>query len=139
MKPSSAMTLVWAGLMSAALALNVSASPRASDVAMKFSLHVVFIVLSLRSLFGVVISLRLPQLRRGPLAFRRFLFRPVEAHVHDERPFWGGEPVGFLVFAGGFVLDDQRQPAVGIALELRQHGRVDQVTIDGVGHQQTRG
>src|SRR6266851_7330801 len=61
------------------------------------------------------------QRRLRPLALCCRFFRPVEAHDHGERPFWCRQPVGFLVLAGGFVLDNQRQSAVGIALELRQH------------------
>src|SRR3954469_11076560 len=121
MNPSSAMALASAGVMSAARAPNVSASTAASAAPMRFRLLVVFIVVSLRALIGLAFSLRPLQLRRGPLAVNRFLFRPVEAHDHGERTLGRGQPVGFLVLAGRVVLDDQRQTAIGIALELRQH------------------
>src|SRR4051812_47858846 len=121
MNPSSAMALASAGVMSAARALNVSASTAASAAPMRFRLLVVFIVVSLRALIGLLILIRLLQLRRDPLAVNRFLFRPVEAHDHGKWTLGRGQPVGFLAVAGRVALDDQRQTAIGITLEMRQH------------------
>src|SRR5438105_4023664 len=134
MNPSSAIALVSSmpgAAMSAFLSVCSAAemgspffsqavsSVLTSTTARRFRLCVVFIVRYSMWLSGWVILLHLLQLRRGPLAFRRFHLRPVEAHVHDERPFRRGQPVGFLFFAGGFVLEVERQPAVGVALQVR--------------------
>src|SRR5437763_1022577 len=62
--------------------------------------------------------------RRGPLAFRRFFFRPVEVHDDREWPL-GAQPVGFFVLAWRFALHNRRQPAVRVALKLRQHRRIE--------------
>src|SRR6266480_4494304 len=120
MNPSSAMALVSAGLMSAARTV-VSTSPAASAAERRFKLRVVFIIGYFRWLIGWLISFRFLRRWRGPLTINCFFFRPVEAHDHGEWPLWRGQPVGFLVLAGRFVLDNQRQSAVGIAFELRQH------------------
>src|SRR3979411_22168 len=61
------------------------------------------------------------QWRLLPLAVHCCFFRPIEAQDHRERPLGRRQPVGFLFLARGFVLDRQRQPAVGIALELWHH------------------
>jgi hypothetical protein len=44
-----------------------------------------------------------------------------------------GQPVGLLVFAGRFVLDQQRQSAVGIHRELRQQRKVVEICFLGDG------
>ncbi len=78
------------------------------------------------------------QLRCGPLALQRFVLRPVEAHGHEEGTLGRREPIGLLVLTRGVILNPQHQPAIGIALELRQHWRVEQVAVDRIGVEKTR-
>src|SRR6266576_4577950 len=136
MNPSSAMALVSAGVMSTARAV-VSASAVASVAERRFKLRVVFIV-RYSCWVNSLVELFLHHLHLGcsPFAFDRFFFRPVKTHIHNERPFRRRQPVGFLFLAGGFVLDEERYPAVGILLELWQHRRVDQIAVDGIGNEQ---
>src|SRR5207237_5999229 len=119
MNPSSAMALVSAGVRSAARAL-VSVRLAASAAARRLKLCVVFIVRNSGWLIGEFL-LHLLRKRCGPLAFGCFFFGPVEAHGHDKGTLRRREPVTFFVLAGGFVLNEQRQPAVGILFKLRQH------------------
>src|SRR5438046_4480983 len=132
MYPSSAMALVSAGVRSAARAL-VSVRLAASAAARRLRLRAIFIVRFLLVDLFVELVFHLLRRRRGPLAFYGFLLRPVETHGHHKRTLRRGQPVGFLVLAGGFVLDKQGQSAVGIALELRQHRRAEELSIVRVG------
>src|SRR3984885_8008192 len=79
------------------------------------------------------------QWRRGPLSFQCLGLRPIKSHDNEERSPGRGQPVGLLVGTGGFVLEVEREPAVGIFLELRDHWRVTKVPIEGVFNHQLRG
>src|SRR2546421_12827920 len=118
MNPSLAMDLVSAGVRSVARTV-VNASALTSATARRFSLRLVFIVRFFRSLVGFL--LHLLRERCTPLPFGCLFFGPVEAHGHDKGTLRRGEPVAFLILAGGFVLNEQCQPAVGILFKLRQH------------------
>src|SRR5580704_19160484 len=84
MNPSSAMALVSAGVVSAAWTV-VGASTAASAAAMRFSLRVVFIVVSFRWLIGWVISLRLESLNREVVVN---LIRPRSYGQHASQKPW---------------------------------------------------
>ena len=79
------------------------------------------------------------QRRSLPLPVQRLGFRPVKPHDNEERSLGRGQPVGLLVGAGGFVLEVEGKPAVGILFELRDHRRVQQIPIEGIGYHQLRG
>ncbi len=67
-----------------------------------------------------------------PFAAQQFGLRPVVAKGQHERALWRGKPVGLLVSAGRIGLDVERKAAVAVELKLRQHGRVDEIALDGV-------
>src|SRR5580698_2108746 len=83
------------------------------------SILLVFIVAFFPMVDCLIISLRLVQLWSSPLAVEGCFFRPVEAHIHRKRTLRRGQPVGFLVLARGFALNQQRQSAVSVTMELR--------------------
>ena len=53
-------------------------------------------------------------------------------------PFGAGSQLASLSLPGDSFWMSKRHPAIGIALELRQHRRVDQIAIDRIGDEQAR-
>ena len=51
-------------------------------------------------------------------------------------PFGEGNQFALLFSPRRISLDTQRQSAVAVEFELRQHGRVDQIAVDSVLHEE---
>src|SRR5436305_4405133 len=72
---------------------------------------------------------------RFPTTVKQFGLRQVVTHGEHKRRVRRRNPIGFLFFARRIGLDVESESPVGVALELREHWRVDEVTINGIFHQ----
>ncbi len=77
--------------------------------------------------------------RNFPCSFKRSFIWPIQSHGDPKRPIGRGQPVRLFFCTGRFMLNIDRQSPVSVLLKVGQHRRVDQVTVDGIGHHQTLG
>src|SRR5690606_40332778 len=85
-------------------------------------MRLVFFMIVLLNWFRIEVELLyLMHLWLGPRTVQCSFVRPVKAHVSGKRSFRCGQPVRFLVLSWGFVLDVDRESAIGIFLHIWKH------------------
>jgi hypothetical protein len=76
------------------------------------------------------------QRRLLPGSVESLILWPIEAHHDDEWSAWRRQPISLKMLAWRFMLDVKSHATISVPLQLRQHRRIDQVTIYRIGIKQ---
>ena len=90
------------------------------------------------AIVGLLLLIYQLKLRLFPLPVESLGSWDVDAQGAVDRAVRGGQPVGFLVRTGRILADVNRERPVVRIPERVQHGRVQQVTLEGIGHEELR-